>query len=503
MSKAEQRNQFSLGIDLGTQSVKVVVLNIHNGEICFTFSESLPITQTDDGLAEQNSSDWLRATTLAIQAIPAELKEGIAAIAVSGQQHGFVPIDVNGKVLAPVKLWCDTTTQSQCDEIMHTIGGKDACIKLAGNPVLVGYTASKILAFKQAKPELYAQMAAVLLPHDYLNYWLTGEFCMEMGDASGTGLFNTKTRTWSEAIINAIDDSGHLQTCLPKLVNHQNSIGGLTEKIASLTGLKVATPVACGGGDNMMAAIGTGAVTQDQITISLGTSGTLFAYSEKPIIDPNGGIASFCSSNGGWLPLLCTMACTTTTELYRTLLGVPLNELDGHLADTEIGAQGLVTLPFFNGERVPNLPNGKGVLMGMTANNLSTGNVLRSGIEGVTFGLYNGFLEMQKLGLKNSELVVTGGGANSAAWRQMLADVFNHPVTLLANNEGAAMGAAIQAASLINNSGRVDKQYTDLFLKPESGIKVLPNADAHSRYKTAFTEFRRAQTHVQAFYSER
>lgn len=490
----------TLGIDLGTQSIKVLVYDYHNRAVKHVSSAALALAQDDSGKAEQNANDWIDALVTAMADVPDSLKQSIEAVAVSGQQHGFVAVNANGDVIAPVKLWCDTTTQAQCEQIMATVGGIEKCIELSGNMMLTGYTAPKILALKQNSPEVYAKLDGVLLPHDYLNFWLTGERCMEMGDASGTGLLDVKNRVWSNELINAIDPSGALKSSLPKLVASEQSIGVVSENIATSLGLKTDIPVAVGGGDNMIAAIGTGTVSEGRIALSFGTSGTLFAYSNKPIVDQAGGISAFCSSNNGWLPLFCTMSCTVTTEIYRRLLNVDLVEFEKSLESSAIGANGIITLPYFSGERSPNLPNGKGVMLGLDAQNTTAENVLRSGVEGATLALYQGLQAFISLGISPTELVLTGGGANSPAWCQIVADVFNLPVKILQKNEGAAFGAALQALSIVNNLGIVDADFVDPHLDLESAKIYRPEPESHTQYAEVFKRYLQAQHHIALLY---
>ena len=215
-----------------------------------------------------------------------------------------MPLAADARVLAPVKLWCDTATSTECDEIAARFGGQQRCIEKVGNAILPGYTASKIAWLKNHHPELYADLATILLPHDYLNHYLTGELVMERGDASGTGLLDIRARDWHAGMLAAVDPDRELSECLPPLIGAADTVGTLRRPLAEQLGLPAGTPVACGGGDNMMAAIGTGNMTEGRLTMSLGTSGTLFAHADAPCIDPAGELAAFCSSTGGWLPLL-------------------------------------------------------------------------------------------------------------------------------------------------------------------------------------------------------
>ncbi|MEL7186571.1 MAG: xylulokinase [Pseudomonadota bacterium] len=440
----------TLGIDLGTQHLKALVYDAGTRRILSSAMSPLEIDQRQDGSAEQQAQWWIDALHDALSQLDKQSVRSVSAIGVSGQQHGFVPIDKSGAVLAPVKLWCDTSTENECDQLTEAMGGVDSCIKSAGNPILPGYTASKVLWFKQTHPKLYEQMDCVLLPHDYLNYYLTGEHCMEAGDASGTGFLDVRERRWSSEMLKALDPERDLSASLPPLRTDNEFIGELRAEVAAATGLPAGIPVSTGGGDNMMGAIGTGNVAAGRMTVSLGTSGTVYAYSDTPVVDPQGEIAAFCSSTGGWLPLLCTMNCTVTTELVRGLLGADIEAFETLVAGAPRGAGGILTLPFFNGERTPNLPRGKGCLVGIDANNASRDNLLRSAMEGATFALRFGIDRLADLGVTADEIVLTGGGANSATWRQLIADVCDRRVTVLEQSEGAALGAALQALAALD-----------------------------------------------------
>ena len=259
-------------------------------------------------------------------ALDADIRKEIRVISISGQQHGFVPLSADGKVLYNVKLWCDTSTAAECGEIEEKLGGRKAVADRLGNPILPGYTASKILWFYKNHRDLYEKMAYVLLPHDYMNWYLTGRAVMERGDASGTGLMNIFTGEWDKDAAAAV--APDLMEKLPEISKEPGIIGNVTERTASELGLSVSCAVASGGGDNMMSAIGTGAVEDGVVTMSLGTSGTLFASSSKPFHDSENRLASFCSSAGAWLPLLCTMNCTVASETMRKLFGKDVKAFD-------------------------------------------------------------------------------------------------------------------------------------------------------------------------------
>ena len=489
-----------LGIDIGTQSVKVVFYDFEARRTAAIGSAPLDLHQTDDGVAEQRAHWWIEALGKAMSSVDRRVRQRVVAIGVSGQQHGFVPIDRSGEVLVPVKLWCDTSTGAECDRIVEAFGGGEACIAEVGNLILPGYTASKVRWFRDAHPDLYARMDTILLPHDYLNFYLTGERVMEAGDASGTGFLDIRTRDWSDKMLRVIDPDRNLRECLPDVRSDHAPIGTLSRLAARDLGLTAGIPVASGGGDNMMSAIGTGNVMPGVVTISLGTSGTVCAYSDQPVIDHGGDVAAFCSSTGGWLPLLCTMNCTVGTELVRQLLGIDIAGLEAQLAAAGRGAGGVVTVPFFNGERTPNLPRAKASITGLDARNTRPENLLRSVVEGATFALRHGLEELIALGIDADQIVLTGGGAKSGTWRQIVADVCNTPVTVLKNEQGAAFGAALQALSMLEGDGGDIRDVTKQHLRRDAEQCCDPDPAGSSFYSEAYGNYQRVVLQVATLY---
>lgn len=479
-----------IGVDVGTQSVKAILYCSDEHRVLAAGSSDLRLDQRDDGSAEQHPHAWIAATQSALQQIPDKLRQSVCAIAVSGQQHGFVAVDANNQVLTPAKLWCDTATTVECNEIMSRAGGFDSCISAAGNPILVGYTASKIAYLKKSAPDVYDRMDAILLPHDYLNLVLTGERTMECGDASGTGLLDIRSRTWSKTMLKAVDPDRDLEELLPDPAKEIRIIGEVTTMAAQHFGLPEGVPVTNGGGDNMMAAIGTGAVSPGNLTMSLGTSGTVFGHSDTPIIDDKGEIAAFCSSTGSWMPLLCTMNCTVTTELLREAMGMKLDAFETVIAKAGAGAGGVTVVPFFNGERTPNLPHGRGSIMGLTGTNFTRENLLRAGAEGASFALKFGVDRLAELGLSTSEITVTGGGSSSATWRQMIANICNKPVKVSAQSEGAAFGAALQALRALDKKANV-LDITKEHLTCDESMSAWPKSEVVEQYLAQYHNYQR------------
>ena len=489
-----------VGVDLGTQALKLVFYDMDRCELAAVESAPLELYQDGRGAAEQQARWWLSALRTAFSGVGPELRASARALAVSGQQHGFVAVDKADKVLVPVKLWCDTSTENECAEIMREAGGFDACIEQAGNPILPGYTASKIRWLKKNLPRAYEKLDAILLPHDYLNLYLTGERCMEIGDASGTGLLDIRRRDWSRPLLRAADPDRNLGECLPPLRIDNEAVGRVRGAAAAEHGIPAGIPVAIGGGDNMMGAIGTGNVGSGDITMSLGTSGTAYACTDRPVIDPRGNIAALCSSTGGWLPLLCTMNCTVATELMRNLLGGDLTIFESQIRRSPPGSEGVVTLPFFNGERTPNLPRARGCIVGLDSRNMKPENFLRSAAEGATFALKFGIDELAALGVEAANIVLTGGGANSGEWQQIVADICASPVTVYEQREGAAFGAALQAMQLLEPGASI----TDICranLTRNDDLCCEPRRDAVKFYEEAYDRYRQAAAMVSSLYA--
>jgi len=494
-----------LGIDLGTQSLKVVFYDADSRKLAAVAASPLDLDQDAQGKAEQDPEAWLAALADALLQVPKAVRESVAAIGVSGQQHGLVALDARGRPLRAAKLWCDTTTVAEAAEIMAAVGGREACIALSGNALVTGYTAPKILWLRRHEPERYSAMTDILLPHDFLNFALTGVKAMEHGDASGTGLLDVRRRRFSRELIAALDPGRDLAQCLPPLVEAGELIGETTPAAAARFGLPARVAVATGGGDNMLGAIGTGNVRPGRLTMSLGSSGTVYGHSDTPVVDPKGQIAAFCGSAGGWLPLLCTMNCTVATELMREPLGVGVAGIDQAIAPIAPGADGLLLLPFFNGERTPDLPRAKGCLLGLDARNTSKGHLLRATVEGATFALKFGIDELRGLGLAAREIVLTGGGAGSRVWRQIVADVTGLPVVIVAGNEGAAFGAALQALWALER--RDDPALdigaiTDRHIRVDATAGVQPDPGNVAAYSTAYRNYLRALGQVSPLFTE-
>lgn len=486
--------KYTAGIDNGTQSTKVLIYDFTNKKIVSSVSSSHELISKQDGTREQYADWWIEALRDCFQQIPSDIRKSIIGIGVSGQQHGFVPLDSDGNVIYPVKLWCDTSTSKEAERMNIAYGGYEKITHTVGNPILPGYTASKILWLKEQHPDVYNTMKTILLPHDYINFFLTGKTWMEYGDASGTGFLDINKRTWDKSILDIIDDTRDLSSSLPPLIEAYE-IGGLVRKeTAEILGIPEGIPVSSGGGDNMMSAIGTGVIKDGELAISLGTSGTMYGFSRKPIIDEKQRLAAFCSSTGGWLPLLCTMNCTVGTELYRKMYDLDVKTLDKIAAEAEPGADGILTIPFFNGERTPNLPYGKGCLVGMDSTNTTKANMLRSSLESAIFGMLMGLEAFKEQNFTPESTYLVGGGAKSPLWRQITADILNLPVKTPPIEETAAFGGALQVLWALECRNKKPLEFSAIFSKyglPESSDPVFPNKKAVEIYKQSYQIYKR------------
>ncbi|MEQ7921974.1 xylulokinase [Xanthomonas sp. WHRI 1810A] len=485
-----------LGIDCGTQGTKAIVLDAVNGKVLGEGSGAHHMISGAHGRREQDVQEWLNAfesaTAAALKAAGVS-GEQILGIGVSGQQHGLVMIDDLGHVLRPAKLWCDTESAPENERLLAYLGGEAGSLERLGIAIAPGYTVSKLLWTKEQFPELFARIDKILLPHDFLNYWLTGRCCSEYGDASGTGYFNVRSREWDLDILNHIDPTGRLVNALPTLLEADQPVGTILPAIAERLGLNPAAIVSSGGGDNMMGALGTGNIAPGLITMSLGSSGTVYAYADEASVSDQPSVAAFCSSSGGWLPLICTMNLTNATGAIRELLALDIGAFNQAVSAAPIGAQGVLMLPFLNGERVPALPHATGSILGLDSTNLSQANLCRAVVEGTTFGLRYGLDLLRDSGIKSANIRLIGGGAKSAVWRQIVADIMDTPVICTTGSEAAALGAAIQAAwcqSQASGEGQSLQALCERCVSLEPSSETRPIAENVAAYHTVYQQYR-------------
>ena len=447
-------NEYVLGVDLGTSGTKTVLFD-KQGRAIASASREYPLDQPRNGWAEQDPECWWQAARETIRQVIGE--SGVApaqirGLGISGQMHGLVLLDENGQVLRKAILWCDGRTQQECDEITRIVG-RERLIRITANPALTGFTAGKVLWVRRHEPEIWKQVRHILLPKDYVRFRLTGEYGSEMSDASGTNLLDVPRRCWSGAMLDALDLDA---TLLPPLMESSDAAGTVTSRAAEETGLQPGTVVAAGAGDNAAAAVGTGVVTVGKAFATIGTSGVVFAHADQVQIDPKGRVHTFCAAvPGAYTVMSCTLAAGLSLKWFRdqfcqaecqtaAQMGEdPYTLMSQEAAQSPIGANRLVYLPYLMGERSPLLDaDARGAFIGLSGIHARR-DLLRAVMEGVIYSMRQNLEVLRGMGIAPAEMRACGGGARSPFWRQMMADVFALPVRTVKNTEGPALGAAI------------------------------------------------------------
>jgi xylulokinase len=486
-----------LGIDCGTQGTKAILYDSEKKQILSKGYATHQLISDDTGLREQKAQWWTEALELAVQQalVKANIKGSeVKALSVSGQQHGLVVLDGQGKVLRNVKLWNDTSTASYNERLLDELGGLGKGWKLLGTTLPVGYTASKLLYLIDREPEIFSKTEHVLLPHDYLNFFLTGRYATDSSEASGTGYYDVKNREYSSQMMKLIDSSNRLSSLVPAVVGWENPIGVILPEIADRLGLSRDVLVAAGGGDNSMGAIGTTSIVQGRSTLSLGTSGTVCIATNKMSdhIDPL--LQMYDILQDQWLATCCTLNATSATTTLQKLFGLSLKELDGAMEKSPIGAEGLVSIPFYDGERMPPLPQARGLFKNLSSLNFTRENMIRATAESVIFTLKWGYDKIQEAFGGDYELVLTGGGSNSAPWRKIIANVFALPVHCLSIDEGGALGAALQAQYMYEKwKGFSNQSLAEISkgcMSYDERMEVTPDTGATREYEQHYAKYK-------------
>ena len=436
-----------LGVDISTTGAKALLIDQKGGVIT---SATTPLTlQTPYPLwSEQDPGEWWQGIRTSIQAVLAEHQaaaESIAAIGLTGQMHGLVILDASGQVLRPAILWNDQRTGPQCDQIRERFGRR-RLIQTTGNDALTGFTAPKILWVQENEPEIFAQTRHVLLPKDFIRYKLTGEFGMDKAGGSGTILFDLQERSWSEALLGEL---GLPREWFPPTYEGPEISGRISTSAAAETGLRAGTPVVGGAGDQSAQATGVGAVEPGIIALTLGTSGVVFAPTESALIEPEGRLHAFChSSPGRWHFMGVMLSAAGSLQWYRDTIApeMDFDALVEEAAHIPPGSEGLFFLPYLTGERTPHPdPYARGAWVGLTIRH-QRAHMTRAVLEGVAFGLKDSFELIRQAGLGSIDQVrISGGGAKSQLWQQILADALGVELVTVNTTEGAAFGAALLA----------------------------------------------------------
>lgn len=447
---------YLIGIDLGTSGTKTVLFD-PQGAVVAAASREYPLYQEQNGWAEQDPQDWWQAavdTLREVLEVSRVSPKEVRGVGLSGQMHGLVMLDAAGRVLRRSIIWCDQRTGREVEDL-NALAGPDKLREITANPAMTGFTAAKLLWVRKHQPELYRQCAHVLLPKDFLRYRLTGEFATEVSDASGMQLLDVPHRRWSDELLGSLDIDPKL---LARVYESPEVTGTVTQEAARLTGLAPGTPVVGGAGDNAAAAVGTGVVRDGRAFTTIGTSGVVFAHTDKMLLDPKGRVHTFCCAvPGAWHVMGVTQAAGLSLKWFRDTfcaaeketagnLGVdPYVLLDREAEQSPIGCNRLLYLPYLMGERTPHLdPDCRGVFFGLSAIHEKR-DLLRAVMEGVTYSLRDCLEILRVLGADPDEMLACGGGGTSPLWRQMLADVFDRPVRTPVSKEGPALGAAILA----------------------------------------------------------
>lgn len=446
---------YLLGLDIGTSGTKTVLVE-ETGRIVARAVAEYPLLTPRPNWAEQDPGDWWRA---AVETIAQVLEQAgasgdeVAAVGLSGQMHGSVLLDAQDQVIRPAIIWCDQRTQAQCDWITEAVGAETVVAETC-NPILTGFQAPKIIWVRDNEPDNYARVRHVLLPKDYIRLLLTGEYATEVSDASGTCLLNVPLRRWSEVIL---ERSGLPRDWLPEVFESQEVSGAISEAAAAATGLRAGTPVVGGGGDQAAGAVGNGIVETGVVSSTVGTSGVVFAYLDEPLMDPQLRTQTFCHAvPDKWHVMGVVQSAGGSLRWMRDTLCQPEKDLaaqtgrDAYEFMTEAAAsvptsEGLLFLPYLTGERAPYPnPNAKGVFFGLTIRHTKA-HMIRAVLEGVAMGMRDSFEIMKAMGTPFRQVRASGGGARSAFWRQIQADVTGDPHVTINVDEGPAFGVALLA----------------------------------------------------------
>ncbi len=434
-----------LGVDSSTQSTKVVALDVDTGEV--VASGRAPHSGADI----QSPEEWWRGLELAVRDIHSPGIE-VKGISVAGQQHGCVLLDAEGGVVRPAPLWNNVASAPDADRLNASADFPAE----VGSLLVASFTITKLAHIARTAKEDISRTVAVGLPHDWLNFRLTGELSTDRGDASGTGWWSPhEGRYRPDLLALAVGEDNAERIDLPAVRGPEESAGVLSDRAADVLGLRAGIPIGPGTGDNMAAALGVGA-RPGEIIISLGTSGTAFAVSETPTSDPTGEVAGFADATGRYLPLACMLNCTRVVDITAHLLGLERDEALARAGAVAPGAEGMVMLPYLSGERTPNLPQATGIVEGLTQETATPDLLLRAALDGVVAGLAYCVNALSRLGISAPGITLVGGGAIHPVWQQAVADATGLPVTVRSGEEHAARGAAVQAAAIVRQEAIAD-----------------------------------------------
>lgn len=494
-----------LGIDVGTGGTRALLIDDAGRIIASETAEHRPFASPQTGWAEQDPLDWWRACRESVRAVlcsSATRAGDIAAVGFSGQMHGAVLLDASGTPLRPSLIWCDQRTSEEARELTNQVG-EDKLIAWTCNPALTNFTATKLLWVRKHEPHLFKQFRMLQLPKDYVRYRLTGEYGMDLADASGTLLLDVAHRRWSAEMVNAANLD---VSVLPTLFESSQVCARISLEGAEATGLAAGTPVVAGAGDQAAGAVGLGVVAPGAVHATIGTSGVVFASTDRPAMDPRGRLHTFCHAvPGRWHVMGVTQAAGLSLRWFRDQFGAAGNPVDPYesltreAASVPPGSDGVMWAPYLMGERTPHLdPEARAALIGLAANHRRA-HVVRAILEGVAFSLRDSFsiFEEMKVSVKNIRL--GGGGARSVLWQQIQADVYAHAVEIVEAEEGAAYGAALLAGVGAGVWKTVDEACRQTV---RVKITIEPNRESSVFMQQQYRKYRRIYPALRSMYED-
>jgi len=479
-----------LGMDVGTGGTRAVIVDGDGKLIAGASCDHAAFRSEHPGWAEQDPEDWWRAAQDAIRgaiAAAADPREPIAAVGLTGQMHGAVLLDENGAVLRPAMIWCDTRTQPECDWLTEKIG-YDRLIELTCNPALPNFTVTKVLWVRTHQPETFAKIRHVMCPKDYVRYRLTGEFAIDVQEASGTLLLDVTNRRWSKEVAEA---AGIAESWLPRVFESPEICARISDTAAGLTGLKAGTPVAAGAGDQGAGAVGMGILQPGSVSATIGTSGVVFAATASPTKDPKGRLHTFCHAVPGlWHVMGVTQSAGLSLNWLRQTFfaGQSYDALTEGAALVAAGSEGLEWAPYLLGERTPHLdPTVRAAFVGISTGHTAS-HFVRAVLEGVAYSLQDTFSLFAELGIPVSRIRLGGGGARGPLWRQIQAGIYGHAVEVLTAEEGGAFGAALMAGVGAGHWADLDEACG---VAIEVAQTIEPDAADVETYKAGYARWRR------------
>jgi len=499
-----------LGIDVGTGGTRALVMDAQGQVIASASAEHQNFASPRPGWAEQDPRDWWQACGAAVRkALQTSgiRPEDIACVGFSGQMHGAVLLDAADEVVRPALIWCDQRSEAQCVEL-EKIFGRDTLIKLTCNPPLTNFTVTKFLWVREIEPQNWERFKHVMLPKDYVRFRLTGERAIDMADASGTLLLDVANRRWSKEVLAKTEIDEKL---LPALFESPEVCGKVSAAGAEATGLRPGTPVVAGAGDQAAGAVGMGIARVGAVSATIGTSGVVFASTDRPAMDPAGRLHTFCHAiPGRWHVMGVTQAAGLSLRWYRDNFAAaspgvqkkdgrdPYDVFAEEAVSAPSGSEGAIWAPYLMGERTPHLdPNARGALVGLTASH-TRAHVIRAIMEGVAFSLKDTFTIFEEMKVPVTAIRLGGGGARSPLWRQIQADVYGHEVEIVAAEEGAAHGAAILAGTGAKEWSSVE-QACDAIVRVAK--RVTPNQKDSATLQQGYRTYRKVYPALRALTS--